>query len=148
MLDLLDAYSGFVIDGSVKKVKNIQQFYDSRRVLNIVGRSAVTEYDPDKVGDIEFDLNIVEGMETPVYRMVANDWLMKLWERNAISIEQLLQHGSFPFADELMQSIKSDREAVAQGGIPQGIPDDIRQQISENADPAQVAELYKVMHNS
>lgn len=148
LLDLLDAYSGFVIDGSVKKVKNIQQFYDSRRVLNIVGRSAVTEYDPDKVGDIEFDLNIVEGMETPVYRMVANDWLMKLWERNAISIEQLLQHGSFPFADELMQSIKSDREAVAQGGIPQGIPDDIRQQISEKADPAQVAELYKIMHNS
>ena len=147
LLDLLDAYSGFVIDGSVKKVKNIQQFYDSRRVLNIVGRSAVTEYDPDKVGDIEFDLNIVEGMETPVYRMVANDWLMKLWERNAISIEQLLQHGSFPFADELMQSLKADREAVAQGGVPQGIPDNIRQQVSDNADPAQVAELQRIMHN-
>lgn len=147
LLDLLEAFSGFVIDGSVKKVKNIQQFYDSKRVLNIVGRSAVMEYDPDKVNDIEFDLNIVEGMETPVYRMIANDWLMKLWERNAISIEQLLQHGNFPFADELLQSIKADREAVAQGGVPQGVPKDIMEQVSANANPAQVAELERVMSN-
>lgn len=148
LLDLLDAYSGFVIDGSVKKVKNIQQFYDSKRVLNIVGRSAVVEYDPEKVNDIEFDLNIMEGMETPAYRMIANDWLMKLWEHNAISIEQLLQHGSFPFADELLQSIKADREAISQGGMPRGIGQSIKEEIAANADADQVAKLSKIMHKN
>lgn len=119
LLDLLECFSGFVVDGAYKDVKNIQQFYDSKRVFNIAGRSgAQIEYDPKKVRDVEFDLSITESTTTPAYRHLANDILMQLWQAQAISVEQLLEHGDFPFADELLQSIKSQKEQLEQGKMP------------------------------
>ena len=43
---------------------------------------------------------------------------MQLWQRQAISLEQLLQSGNFPFADELLQSIQSQKERLAAGKCP------------------------------
>ena len=39
LLDILDSFSGFVIDAAYKDVKNIQQFYDDKRVFNIAGKN-------------------------------------------------------------------------------------------------------------
>ncbi len=137
LLDLLESFSGFVIDGAIKKVKNMQQFYDSKRILNIVGKNsgALIEYDPDKISDVEFDLSITESTNTPVYRSMANDFLMEIWKAGQIGIEQLLQCGDFPFADELLQSLQSQKEQMEQGQVPQGLPDNLKQQISQGADP-------------
>ena len=122
LLDLLECFSGFVVDGAYKDVKNMQQFYDSKRVFNIAGRSgAQIEYDPKKIRDVEFDLSITESTTTPAYRHLANDILMQLWQAQAISVEQLLEHGDFPFADELLQSIKSQKEQLEQGKMPDGL---------------------------
>ncbi len=145
LLDILDSYSGFVIDGTIKKVKNIQQFYDSPRILNIVGKNAVVEYDPEKISDVEFDLAIEESLNTPTYRMLSNEWLLSMWQKNAISIEQLLQHGSFPFADELLQSIKADKESMSRGETPTGISPEIKEQISQNVNPEQMQALQQLM---
>ena len=122
LLDLLECFSCFVVDGAYKDVKNMQQFYDTKRVFNIAGRSgAQIEYDPKKIRDVEFDLSITESTSTPAYRHLANDMLMQLYQSQAISVEQLLEHGDFPFADELLQSIKSQKEQLAQGRVPDGI---------------------------
>ncbi|MDE6158786.1 MAG: hypothetical protein K2F69_01605 [Bacteroidaceae bacterium] len=116
LLDLLESFSDFVTEGAYKDVKNIQQFYDSKRVFNIAGKSgAQIEYDPKKIRDVEFDLSITESTSTPAYRHLANDILMQLYSAQAISVEQLLEHGDFPFADELLQSIKSQKEQIQQG---------------------------------
>lgn len=122
LLDLLESYSSFVVDGAYKDVKNMQQFYDSKRVFNIAGKSGTQiEYDPKKIRDVEFDLSITESTSTPAYRHLANQFLMQLWQAHAISVEQLLEHGDFPFADELLQSIKSQREQLQQGKVPDGL---------------------------
>ena len=122
LLDLLDTFSSFVRDGATKDVKNMQQFYDTPRVFNIAGRNAArVEYDPRKIRDVEFDLSIVESTSTPAYRAMANDMLMQMWSAGAISVEQLLESGSFPFADQLLQSIKSQREQVEKGQVPDGV---------------------------
>ncbi|MFI3240723.1 MAG: hypothetical protein R3Y22_09110 [Bacteroidales bacterium] len=147
LLDILDSYSGFIIDSTIKKVKNIQQFYDTHRVINIVGKNAVVDYDPVKVSDVEFDLAVEESINTPAYRMLSNEWLLTMWQRNAISIEQLLQHGNFPFADELLQSIQADKEALAQGETPNGVPQQIKDNISENVNPEQLQELMKALQS-
>lgn len=100
----------------------MQQFYDSKRVFNIAGKSgAQIEYDPKKIRDVEFDLSITESTSTPAYRHLANDMLMQLYQSQAISVEQLLEHGDFPFADELLQSIKSQKEQLEQGKVPDGL---------------------------
>lgn len=113
LLDMLDTFGAFVREGAIKDVKNIQQYYDTPRVFSIAGRNArLVEYDPQKLRDVEFDLSIVESTSTPAYRMLANDILLKLFEMRAITVEQLLEHGDYPFADQLLQSIQAQKEAL------------------------------------
>ena len=146
LLDLLECFSCFVVDGAYKDVKNMQQFYDTKRVFNIAGRSgAQIEYDPKKIRDVEFDLSITESTSTPAYRHLANDILMQLYQSHAISVEQLLEHGDFPFADELLQSIKSQKEQLAQGRVPDGLSPQLLQQAQQNANMEAVNQLHGAM---
>ena len=146
LLDLLECFSCFVVDWAYKDVKNMQQFYDTKRVFNIAGRSgAQIEYDPKKIRDVEFDLSITESTSTPAYRHLANDMLMQLYQSQAISVEQLLEHGDFPFADELLQSIKSQKEQLAQGRVPDGLSPQLLQQAQQNANMEAVNQLHGAM---
>ncbi len=146
LLDLLDTFSAFVREGAYKDVKNIQQFYDTRRVFNIAGKnSAIVEYDPRKIRDVEFDLSIVESTATPAYRALSNDILMQLWQSQAISVEQLLEHGDFPFADELLQSIKSHKEQVEQGQTPDGLAPELARQAQQNANMGAVQQAQQML---
>lgn len=148
LLDLLESFSGFVIDAAYKDVKNIQQFYDSQRVFNIAGKSgSQIEYDPKKIRDVEFDLSITESTSTPAYRMLANDMLMQLWQANAISVEQLLEHGDFPFADELLQSIKSQKEQLEKGEVPDGVSPQLMQQAQQGANMQAISQLSGAMRS-
>lgn len=148
LLDLLDTFSSFIREGAYKDVKNIQQFYDTPRVFNIAGKnSALVEYDPQKIRDVEFDLSIVESTATPAYRALSNDILMKLFEMKAISVEQLLEHGEFPFADDLLQSIKSQREQLEQGQIPDGISPQLAEQAEQGANMQAVQKAEELLGN-
>ena len=145
LLDLLDSFSGFIIDGAYKDVKNIQQFYDEKKVYNIAGKNmAEIVYDPNTMRDVEFDLSIVESTQTPAYRQLANDILLQLWQAQAISVEQLLEHGEFPFADELLQSIKSQKEQMERGQMPEGISPQL-QQVIQQANPQAAPMLQQAM---
>jgi cell division septum initiation protein DivIVA len=144
LLDLLDSFSDFEVECATKDVKNIQKFYDAKRVFNIVGKKAVTVYDPDKIANIEFDLSIIESTATPVYRQLANDMLMQLWQAHAISVEQLLENGDFPFADRLLQSIKAEQEKMEQG--QQGaLPPEVIAQAQHGADMNAVNKAYGML---
>lgn len=146
LLDLLDTFSSFIREGAYKDVKNIQQFYDSPRVFNIAGKnSAIVEYDPRKIRDIEFDLSIVESTATPAYRAMSNEILMKLFDMKAISVEQLLEHGEFPFADNLLQSIKSQREQLEQGKMPDGLSPELAQQAQQGANMQAVQRAQQML---
>ena len=149
LLDMLECFSYFVIDGAYKDVKNIQQFYDGKRVFNIAGKSgAQIEYDPKKIRDVEFDLSITESTTTPAYRQLANDVLMQLWQAQAISVEQLLEHGDFPFADDLLQSLQSQKEQMQQGQLPQGVSPQIMKQAQQGANMQAVDQLHQALQAS
>ena len=143
LLDLLDSFSQFVIDAAYKDVKNIQQFYDQKRTYNIAGRSATqVEYDPDKIRDTEFDLSIVESTSTPVFRQMGNDYLIQFWQSGQINLQQLLEVGDFPFADQLLQSIQSHQEQIQEGQTPQGISPELKQQAQQGTNMDAVNQLY------
>lgn len=146
LLDLLDTFSSFVIDGAYKDVKNMQQFYDTKRVFNIAGKAgAQIEYDPKKIRDVEFDLSIVESTSTPAYRQMANEFLMTIWQSGQISLEQLLEHGDFPFSDNLLQSIKSQQEQLQQGEVPEGLSPELKQQVQQGANMENVNKAYNLL---
>ena len=149
LLDLLESFSQFVIDAAYKDVKNMQQYYDTKRVFNIAGKSgAQIEYDPKKIRDIEFDLSIIESTSTPAYRMMANDFIMEIWRSRQISLQQLLEYGDFPFADELLQSLKSQQEQLENGHTPDGVSPEIMQQAQQGANMEAVNKAYGMLRNA
>lgn len=132
LLDILDSYSMFVVDAAYKDVKNMQQFYDTKRVFNIAGKNAQVEYDPMRIRDVEFDLSISESTSTATYRQLANEFLMEIWRSGQISLQQMLQTGSFPFADELLQSLQSQQQQLEQGQTPDGLSPELMAQAQQS----------------
>jgi len=149
LLDLLEVFNSFMTEAAYKDVKNIQQFYDHKRMLYIVGRAgAEVEYDPKKIRNVEFDLNIVPSTATPAYRAMANDFLMEIFKTGQISLEQLLQTGEFPFADQLLQSLQSQREQLEQGKMPDGVSPELLAQTQQGANMDAVNQLYGAMRGA
>lgn len=144
LLDILEAFDSFVIDGAKKDVKNIQQFYDEKKIIKISGKDAVC-YDPSDLGDVDFDLAVAESSDTAVYRQQANEVLLKMFESQAISIEQLLKHGSFPFSDALLQDIEVQKQQMQQGQMPQGISPQLQQQAMAGANPQQMQQAQEML---
>ena len=146
LLDLLDSYSAFIKACAFKDVKMIQQFYDERRVVSIAGRSGTQlVYEPNRIRDVEFDLNIAESTSTPVYRQMANEFLLEIWRSGQINLKQMLENGDFPFSDDLLQSIQGQEEAIAQGQVPKGIANNLREQIQQGADMNAVGKAYNML---
>lgn len=114
IIDILESYASFLSSVAKKKLKNIQQFYDEPKIIRIAGRSAIVRYDPEIMGGVDFDLSIAEGYDTPVYRAINNEFLMQLMNAKQISLEQMLQAGDFPFADQLLQLIQSAQAQMQQ----------------------------------
>lgn len=148
LLDLLDSFSSFIKDGATKDVKNMQQFYDTKRIFNIAGKNAQVEYDPKMIRDVDFDLSIVESTATPAYRQFANEILMQLWQAQAISVEQLLEYGDFPFADDLLQSIQSQKEQLEQGQTPEAISPQLMAQVQQGANMENVAAAQQMLETA
>ena len=139
-LDILEAFSSFITDGAMKDLMNIQQFYDSPRVFNIAGKgSSFVEYDPVRMRNIKFDISVVESTATPAFREYANGVLMELFRSGAISVEQLLENGSYPFADKVLQSINSQKEQLAEGKVPESLSPELQRQVEQSANQEAVS---------
>ena len=112
----------FMEETATKKVKNIAKFYDLKRWKEIAGKVDGIfnneNLDLNDIAYIEFDVKIEESTATPVYRAIANDWLFSLFNAKAISLEEMLENGTFPFADKLLQSRQARQTEMeaAQGG--------------------------------
>lgn len=89
-----------------------------------------------------FDLSIIESTSTPAYRQMANEILMQLWQAQAISTEQLLEYGDFPFADNLLQGLQSQKEQLEQGQQPDGLAPEVMAQAQQGANMEAVNQAY------
>lgn len=141
----------------VKTLKTIQQYYDAPKYINVSGNvKDRIIYDPKQVRNLEFDLSIVESTSTPAFRLVINDMLMNLLNGQHITIKEMLENGSFPFADKLLQSIKSREaqmgEMAATGNIDpnalQSIPPEIMNSVNNQANPQAVNMLNMALSNN
>jgi hypothetical protein len=119
IIDMLESYSSFLGMSARKKLKNIQQFYDEPIIVKVAGRNALVTYDPETMGGIDFDVALSESYDTPVYRAITNDMLMQLLNAQQITVKQLLEAGSFPFADRLLQLIEGEQQELANAQMMQ-----------------------------
>jgi hypothetical protein len=123
LTELFEAYRELREERDTKIMKLIQQFYTEPRYVSITGRNAGAEktvYDPNKVRNAEFDLSITESAYTPAYRLIMNDLLMQLFQAGQITLVEFLETGAFPFADKLLQSVKSREPNATEAQSAQG----------------------------
>ena len=143
LLDLLESFSMFVQDGAYKDVKNMQQYYDERRVINIAGRKATLKaIDPRRVLDAEYDMSIEENTSTLSWREMANEFLLELWRSGQVPLEMILETGKFPYGEQLLQRIQSQQQQLEQGQVPDALPAELQQQVAQGANPQAVQQLY------
>lgn len=117
LIDVFEAYKQLREDRDNQIMKLQQQYYTETRYLNIAGKNYSRQsliFNPEKVRNIDFDLTITESIATPAYRITQNEILLKLLQMGQINVEMLLEHGAFPFADNLLQSIKSMKAQLAE----------------------------------
>lgn len=140
LLDLLETYSSFVVDSAYKDLKNIQQYYDEKTIYNITGKRGLIGYQ-----DVECDIAITESTTTPAYRQFTNDYLLQFWQAGQLTLIQLLEHGDFPFADSLIQELKSQQQQLQQGQAPQGLSPELLQQVQQGANQDAVNRGYQMI---
>lgn len=133
---LFDSFRAFRRRRDTKLLKMIQQYYTDERYLDIAGSEYAEEsrwYSPQKVRNSEFDLTLSEGYNTPAYQMLANDFLMQLFQAQALDVKTMLENSSYPFAKKILEAIKRNEEQAANNQPMQGIPMELLGQLAEEA---------------
>jgi hypothetical protein len=131
---LFDAFRTFRRRRDTKLMQTIQQFYTEQRHIELAGKDYSAEakiYNPEKVQNVELDLTIAEGYNTPAYQMLANDFLMELFRSRAVDIKTVLENCSFPFARKILEAVKRNEQQLQQGGQMEGIPPEMVQQLQQ-----------------
>lgn len=122
---LLNSFNTFRRRRDTVLMQTIQQYYDSKKLLNISGNSYSKEsvwYDPDKVQAAELDLKLVDGVSSPSYKAMQDEQLVDWMKNGLIDIEQMLENSSFPFRENLLMSIRKKRGDMEQGNLGGQIP--------------------------
>jgi hypothetical protein len=143
--DFFETFNYYKHKRDQKIMMLIRQFYNEKRMMYITGSGFTPEarvYDPEKARDVNYDLKVVQGADTPVYRQVIEDILTNLLSGGLIDLEMYLEHSTMPFAEKLMQTLKRKQQQMAGGqqdpGVDQALLQELegaQKQVSQSADP-------------
>ena len=107
-LDYIQTFTHFIQDRDTKALKLICQYYKEPRFLAVSGRNYSQEakmWDPAKIIDVDFELVVTAGNDTPVYRSIIDQTLLEMLQSQMIDLEMYLENTTLPFADNLLESI-------------------------------------------
>lgn len=115
------------------------QFINAPRYIDINGKAydqTAKYYEPEMARKIvDFNLITSKSKDTPVFRQMADDMLMKLLEAGQIPIEILLSNASIPFADKLLKDMKILKEQATAGQLDPAMVENMQQQAAQNVAP-------------
>ena len=140
---LFENYNMFCEERDEKLLKVLMQYYTTRRYIGTNGKTAgemAKFYEPEMAQKIEdFNLTAAKSNDTPVFRQMTDDLLMKLLESGRIPLEIFLNNCSLPGADKLLAEVKSFNEQAAAGQIDPEALTQLQQAAQQNADPNAMA---------
>lgn len=128
--DIMATFGAFKEKRDKKALKVLMQYYKNKRYILVSGKSfgdVVDEYDPDMVRDAEAELVVSTSTDTPVYRQLKDDFLMQMFQMNAIPVEVLLQNSSLQGSDMILDQLRKlqaqqqeqqQQMLAAGGGVP------------------------------
>lgn len=146
---LFENYNMFCEERDEKLLKVLMQFYTTRRYVDINGKS-VSElakyYEPEMARKIvDFNLTTSKSTDTPVFRQLTDDLLMKLLESGRIPLEIFLKNCSIPGAEKIQAELKTFSEQAAAGQIDPDRLQMLQQAAQQNADPKAMDMLKRYM---
>ena len=146
---LFENYNMFCEERDEKLLKVLMQYYTTRRYIGTNGKTAgemAKFYEPEMAQKIEdFNLTAAKSNDTPVFRQMTDDLLMKLLESGRIPLEIFLNNCSLPGADKLLAEVKSFNEQAAAGQIDPEALTQLQQAARQNADPNAMAMMQRYM---
>jgi hypothetical protein len=145
---MMTYFENFLEQRDRKVLKVIAQFYNDKRYLAINGRSINEQaklYDPELVRNIDFDVVVTQGTDTPVYRSLIDNTLLELLKGNLIDLEMYLEQTSMPFADKLLEAVKQRKQMAEQGQVPGGFPPELMAQVQQGTNPKAMAMMQKAL---
>ena len=146
---LFENYNMFCEERYEKLLKVLMQYYTTRRYIGTNGKTAgemAKFYEPEMAQKIEdFNLTAAKSNDTPVFRQMTDDLLMKLLESGRIPLEIFLNNCSLPGADKLLAEVKSFNEQAAAGQIDPEALTQLQQAAQQNADPNAMAMMQRYM---
>lgn len=146
---LFENYNMFCEERDEKLLKVLMQYYTTRRYIGTNGKTAgemAKFYEPEMAQKIEdFNLTAAKSNDTPVFRQMTDDLLMKLLESGRIPLEIFLNNCSLPGADKLLAEVKSFNEQAAAGQIDPEALTQLQQVAQQNADPNAMAMMQRYM---
>jgi hypothetical protein len=119
-MDYIQTFNHFIQDRDTKALKLICQYYDEPRFLAVSGKQYAKEakmWDPAKAKDIEFELVVTSGSDSPVYRAIIDNTLLEMLTNQLIDLEMYLESSTLPFADTLLESLRAKRQQAQEGAV-------------------------------
>ncbi len=132
-LDLMMSFSSFREMRDRKALKLIRQYYTDRRPLVTMGTqgSRNTIYDPTPVKDLDSDVAVVQGNDTPAYRLVMEETLRDYVMKGFLQFADYLKVSTMPYAKELLQVMEQSQQQMAQGAAPAGMTPELMEQAAQ-----------------
>lgn len=127
--DLLEKFTEFRQARDYKLVKIAPQCYDEPFFIALAGNEYSKEaqyWNPTAAASADVYINLSENNNTAVYRMQANQIIIKAMEMGLIDFETVLQTGAMPNGEKLLSIIKRRKEELqkeqlqAQAAMMQG----------------------------
>jgi hypothetical protein len=148
-LDYIQTFNHFIQDRDTKVLKLICQYYTEPRFLAVAGKSYTQEakmWDPKMVENVEWELVVTSGNNTPVFRAMIDGTLLQMLQGQLIDLEMFLQNTTLPFANQLLESLKAKQAALSQGNVPGAVqPTDPLAIQAAKANPAVMQTLGPAM---
>lgn len=148
---LFDRFQSYCQKRDTKLSKVLLQFYTTPRYIAVAGKAygdTATEYIPEKAKTImdSYALVPTQGMDTPIFRDMVNNYLMDMLKGGLIPLETFLQHTTLPFGKQVLAEIQSlKQQQEQQGQMDMGKVNELQQMAEQNTTPQQMAVLNQLM---
>ena len=138
---LIKRFTSFKERLALKKVINIQQFYEDGRDITKQNADHQVFYDKPSARNVMFRVSIKDSLSAAAYAQLGNEFLDRLFEKGALPPDLYVKYYDAPMVDQLTVEFQKQREQMADGSIPYGplqVPD---------ANQAQAAMATQAMHD-
>jgi hypothetical protein len=100
ILDLLRTYNAFLEETAYKVLKVMQCKYSGQKAVSIAGQTI--PYNMETMHDVDIDVTIAEGSDSPLYRALNNQFLLSMVEKGQIPMRVALESGDFYNSSQIL----------------------------------------------